>query len=508
MITLNSIKKPAKVIISLGLLARVLGFLKGILIAYFIGVNYKTDTYIVAFSATMLLTKIIADGLIVSLIPIYQQIDQRDGLKGRNEFTNNVINSYIVFSVILVAIGYIIAPLIIKAFGPGFDGLESIKAVRLFRLGLPIMTAHFIRGICGGHLQSIHAFRAGARSGVVNNLIYIVYLVTLSRWFGLEGLMITGVIAVIGQVYIMMKAMIKVGFKYKFYILLKDKLLIRLNSFMLPILIGIGINEVNFAIDNALGSSLQQGTVAELNYAYEIILFFISAFIVAIVTAMFPLLSEMFSKDKHNELNKSINFSFRLLILILVPLTVILITMSEPMVKVFYERGAFGNDSTIKTAQILVYYSIGLVGMALVLLINRIYYAINHLNTSMIIGAIALGYNLILSLILVKFMGANGIALGTSISVILTSVYGILDLNRRLGFLSWKNVLKDSLRIIFAAGFMVTVINVINSNLRALLGENLFGNLLLIISTAIIGLLAFVFIIFITKGNFSNNKSK
>lgn len=504
MITLNSIKKPAKIIISLGLVTRLLGFLKGILIAYYIGVNYKTDTYLVAFSATMLLTKIIADGLIVSLIPIYQQVDQRDGLKGRNEFTNNVINSYVLLSIILIAVGYTIAPLIIKVFGPGFDGLESIKAIRLFRLGLPIMTAHFIRGICGGHLQSIHAFKAGARSGVVNNLIYIVYLVTFSKWFGLEGLMIAGVIAVIGQVYVMVKAMVKVGYKYKFYILLKDNLLLRLNSFMLPILIGIGINEVNFAIDNAVGSALQQGTITELNYAYDIILFFISAFIVAIVTAIFPLLSEMFSKEKQIELNKSINFSFRLLIIILVPLTIILITMAEPIVKLFYERGAFGNESTIKTAQILIYYSIGLVGLALVLLINRIYYAINKLNTSMIIGAIALGYNLILDLILVKFMGANGIALGTSISVIITTVYGVLDLNRRLGFIIWKNVFLNSIRIVFASGLMVAVISVINSNFRVLLGENIFGNLLLIIGSSALGVLAFASIIFVTKGHSLN----
>lgn len=500
MITFSSIKKQVKDLISFGLLSRVLNFFKGILIAYYMGANYKIDTYLVAFSASMLLTSVITDGLIVSLVPLFQKIDKRDGLKGRNDFANNVINSYALLSFSLIAIGLLIAPISIKIFGPGFVGTDRLVAIRLLRLGLPIMTFHFIRGVCGGYLQSQHAFRSGARSGVFNSLTYIIYLATLSDKYGLEGLIIIGIIAVIAQIMVMMKAMIKVGYKYRFYILLKDRLLIRLVTFMLPILIGIGINEVNAAIDNSIGSLLAQGTVAELNYAYNIILFFISSFIVAIVTAIFPILTDIYNKERNLDLNNSINYSFKLLLRLAIPLTIILITLSEPMVRIFYERGAFGIDSTIKTAAILKFYSIGIVGMTFALLINRIYYAIGDINTAIIIGVLALGLNLIIDLTLVNYMGARGIALGTSLSIILASTYGMLDLNRKLGFIQIKGLAIGLIRTSLASVIMILIVVSARDNFLMIIEPTMTWNLVLVIVSSGIGLLAYIGIeLFTTK---------
>ncbi len=497
MMTFSSIRKQVKDLISFGLLSRVLNFFKGILIAYFIGANYKIDTYLVAYSASMLLTSVITDGLIVSLVPLFQKIDKRDGLKGRNDFANNVINSYVVLSFILIVVGFLIAPITVKIFGPGFVDSDRATTIRLLRLGLPIMTFHFIRGVCGGYLQSKHAFRAGARSGVFNSLIYIIYLAVLSNKYGLEGLIITGIIAVLAQVIVMMKAMVKVGYSYSFYILLKDRLLIRLATFMLPILIGIGINEVNAAIDNSVGSLLASGTVAELNYAYNIILFFIGAFIVAIVTAIFPILTEMYNKERNEELNASINFSFKLLLKLSIPLTIILIALSEPMVSIFYERGAFGIDATIKTAQILRFYSIGIVGMIFVLMINRIYYAIGDINTSLVIGILSLGLNLILDLILVNYMGARGIALGTSLSFILASSYGLMDLNRKLGFLNAKKVIKYIIRTVLVSATMALAVVSARDYLFMIIGSSLIWNLVLVVISSALGLLAYIGSVFL-----------
>lgn len=429
---LKSIKKSVLDIIYFGLSARVLSFIKGILIAYQIGANYKTDTYIVAFSATMLLTKVIGDGLTLSMVPVLQQIDRRDGKRGRIDFTNNLISTFTLISCILMAIGYIIAPLVIKILGPGFKGSELDSAIYLFRLGLPIMTAHFIRAICGGYLQSDHKFKAGAKSGVVNNIIYIVYLLLFSRNYGLEGLMIVGIIAVIGQIIVMMKAMIKGGYRLEFQFNLKDRCFIRIISFLLPIMIGIGINELNGAIDNSIGSILEPGTIAELNYANDIISLILGIFIVAIVTAIFPILSETFDGDNGDEFNKIVKFGFKLLLIITIPVSIMLIIFSGPIVSLFYERGEFSLTAAYLTSQSLKYYAIGLTGMSLLLYITRIYYAIHSTGGAMKLGLISLVINFILSIILSSYMGGMGIALATSISVTLATLYGVVDLKRRI----------------------------------------------------------------------------
>lgn len=499
MLTLDRIKKPIKDIVSFGLVARVLTIFKAVLIAFFIGANYRADIYLVAFSATMIVTKVIADGVTVTLVPTLQEIDKRDGLRGRNEFTNNIVNTLILLSILLMALGLIFAPLIIKAMGPGFEGIDFTRAIKLFRLGLPIMTFHFIRAIGGGYLQSIHKFKSGAKAGIINPVIYIIYLLTFSHRFGIEGLMVAGVLAAMGQAYTLYKGCVNAGYKYEYYILLKDRTLIRVFTFLLPIMVGIGINEINAAVDNAVGSILEPGTIAQLNYANDIITLLVGIFIVAIITAIFPILAESFNKDKMDDLNQSLNFSFKMLILIAIPTTIILITLAQPIVKLFYERGEFGVANTIITANLLIYYSVGIVGTSLVLLLARIFYAIKDTNTPLILGVIALGTNIILNIILVRFIGARGIAISTSISVLITSMYGIFKLDSKLNFISWKQVFYKLLKLAVATAIMILVIFIIKSNLYIIFSNTFMGNLFFVTISSVIASAAFGSVLYLTK---------
>lgn len=499
MLTLNRIEKSIRDIVSFGLATRVLNFFKTILIAFFIGASYRADIYLLAFSATMLSTKIIADALTVTLVPTLQEIDKRDGLRGRNEFTNNIVNTFIILSILLIVLGHVLAPLIIRVMGPGFQGADFNRAIRLFRLGLPVMTFHFIRALGAGYLQSIHKFRTGAKSGAINPIIYIIYLLSFSKRFGIEGLMIAGIFAAMGSAIVLYKGCLNAGYKYRPYIFLKDRTLIRVFTFLLPIMVGIGINEINAAVDNAMGSILEPGTISQLNYANNIITLLVGIFIVAIVTAIFPILAESFNKDKIDDLNQSLNFSFKMLIFLAIPATIILISMSQPIVKLFYERGEFGHSNTLTTAKLLVYYALGIVGTSIVLLLARIYYAIKDTNTPMILGIIALGTNVILNLILVRFIGANGIAIATSISVLVTSLYGILKLNSKLNFISWKKGFFSALKLTAAAIIMIMVMILLKNNFGDILSNNFIGNLILVSINSLIGLTAFVSMLFLTK---------
>lgn len=499
MLTIKSIKQSVYDIISFGIVARILNFVKGILLAYYIGANYETDTYLIAFSATMLLTKIIADGLAISLVPTFQEIDRRDGLKGRNEFANNIVNTFMLVALILIILGLILAPFIIKIMGPGFKNEDFNEAVYLFRLGLPIILVHFVRATYVGFLQSIHKFKAGAKSGVVNAIIYIIYLVLFSRYFVLEGLMIAGVIAVFGQVYVLYKACVNNGYKYKFHILLRDRQLKRVISFLLPILISIGINEVIAAVDNAMGSVLEKGTVASLNYANNIITLIVGVFIVAIVTAIYPILAENYNNYKDNDLKRSINYSVWIIALIAIPTTIILITLAVPIVKLFYERGAFGVEATIKTAELLRYYSIGLIGTSLILLLTRAFYAIHDLETPVKLGIMSLISNIVFNYIFMKLIGARGIALGTALSLLMTSAYGIFKLNWKLRFIPWDEIFIKLFKLILAGIIMSSVVTILYFNLNGVLGSTIIGNLLLVIVSSFLGVVSFSGVVWVTK---------
>ncbi|NLV89404.1 MAG: hypothetical protein GX021_08605, partial [Tissierellia bacterium] len=177
-------------IIYFAALSRFLIIIKDMITASRLGVSYKMDSYILALSTIMLVTKIVGDGIVVALIPLLQEIQGKYGIYKKVDYTNNLINITIIISLILFVTGFVGAPIIMKIFGPGFGAVELEKAVLLFRLGLPIIALYWLKSIGGGYLQSEHAFRAGAKGGVSYELVLILYLLFFSRDFQLRGLMV------------------------------------------------------------------------------------------------------------------------------------------------------------------------------------------------------------------------------------------------------------------------------------------------------------------------------
>lgn len=499
MISFDRIKKNVYILISHGIIARSLNLLQPILIAFYIGTSMSTDTYFLTFSVTMLLTKIMTEGMLVSSIPLYQQIDKRDGMRGRIEFTNNLLNTYTLLAIIIVTIGIVFAPWIIRIMGPGFTGEKFDQTVKLFRIGAPIMLFDFIRVIGSGYLQSIYAFKAGARSGITFNLVFIIYLIFFSQYFGVEGLMVAGIIAVISQIILLWKPIFKGGYKYKFQILLKDRLLLRFNTFMFPVLLGVGVNEVNLVIDNAIGSTLQSGTVAELNYANDIITFFIMLIIVALVTAIFPVLSERFRDDDEEMISKSFGYSLKILILASIPLAIIFMTLSEPLVRLFYQRGEFSLQDTISTARILIFYAPAVIGMSLLILLNRIFYAVNSVITPVIIGIVGLASNAVLSILFARFLGSAGIALGTTISVSLVTLFALVKLNLIYKIFSFKDIVSMLTKITVASLAMAATILYLVYDIGGILQASDIGNMILVVVSGMLGVAIFATVVHVLK---------
>ena len=115
------------------------------------------------------------------------------------------------------------APLIVKSLAKGFVGEQFDLATKLTRMGLPMILFSGIIGVMTGYLQSEEKFNATALVGIPFNFVYIFFLLFLSSRFGIEGLMIAGVIAIFSQLLIQIPEAKLSGFKYKFIFDLKDK---------------------------------------------------------------------------------------------------------------------------------------------------------------------------------------------------------------------------------------------------------------------------------------------
>lgn len=457
--------KSAAIIMFFTLASKFLGFLREVLIAKKFGSGWETDTYFIAMTATTMVMTMIGAAINTTVIPLFSEIEVRHGKERKIDYMNNILNVVFFLAIIIMILGWIFSPVIIKVVARGFEGKQFDLAVKLNRIGIPIVLFMGMTYIFKGFLESSESFTAPAAMGLIFNLIYIGFLILLAIKYGIVGLMVTSVVAAMSQVLIQIPSAKRLGYKYKFKIDLKDRYLRKALALTIPVLIGSAINELNVIVDKSLASGLTKGSISALNYASKINSIVLGVFVTAIATVIFPMLSKESNKENMNSLKKIMGYGINIVLIVTIPATIGLIVLAEPFVRIFFQRGAFDSTATLMTSKAVIFYSIGMVGMALKIMLSKVFYSLQDTRTPMINGAIAVGINIGLNLILVRFMAHRGLALATSISAIFTTILLINSLRKKLGNIDIKGYLSCFIKSTIASIIMGIVVYVIYNGL-------------------------------------------
>lgn len=499
MFKLNKTTKSALIIIIFTLGSKLLGFIREILIAAKFGSGMETDTFFVALTATNLVVIFLSEAISTTFIPILSEIEIKEGKKGKVEHTNNMINIIFIISIILVIFSLLAAPITVKILAKGFKGEQFDLAVQLTRIGVPMVLFSGIIGIFRGYLHSEQKFASTSAIGIPFNFVYIFFLIFLSSIFGIKGLMVSAVIAVASQFLIQLPEAKSSGYNYEFKIDLRDKYIQKVLLLSGPILIGVAINDLNAIIDKTLASDLVSGSISALNYANKLNILILWVFIASITTVIFPLLSKESNSDNIPGMKKIMGYGINLILLITVPATVGLIVLATPIVEIAFQRGAFDTTATLMTSQALTFYSIGLVAMALRLLLTRVYYSLQDTKTPMVNGAVSVVFNIVLNLILIKFMAHSGLALATSIATTIATILLLYGLKKKIGSLGTKGYITTFLKTGLASGIMGLVAYLIYHGMCGLLGVSKLYNLISLLVAVLIAAIIYVALCYVFK---------
>jgi putative peptidoglycan lipid II flippase len=165
---------------------------------------------------------------------------------------------------------------------------------------------------------------------------------------------------------------------------------------------------------------------------------------------------------------------------------------AEPIVKLLFGRGAFDPQAISMTSDALFYYSIGMISFGLREVLSSAFYSLQDTKTPMVNGAIAMGMNIILNIILSKFLGIGGLALATSISAIFCTGLLSINLRKKIGAFGMKEITISFIKILVVSLGMGMVANLV----YGMLLNNISANLSLIISICTGALFYFVIIFF------------
>ncbi len=487
--------KSVLTIILFTLGSKILGFFREVLIASKFGSGTETDTFFIALTATTLLTTLLTTSVNTTMIPVLSEIEKNEGRSGKQIHVSNLLNIVLLIAVIIIVAGWILSPYIIKVIAYGFVGDQFDLAVLLMRIGLPAVIFAGVVGVFRGYLQSELRFTESAASQFPFNFVYIFFLVVLSGIFGIKGLMFTSILAVGSQILLQLPGVKRTGYNYKFTIDFKDKYVKKIIYLIPPVLISVGVNDINKIIDRSLASTLVEGSISALNYANRLNGLILGIFITAITTVIFPMLSKDANKHNYDDLKKTIRHGINIILLITIPATIGMIILAHPIVKIAFERGAFDATATHMTEGAMIFYTIGLVGISFNLLLNKVFYSLQDTKTPMINSFMAVGLNITLNFILIRFMAHKGLALATSISAIVTSGLLLFSLKKKIGSLELFEIMKCGLKTSVASIIMGGLVYLSNQGLIKALGNSTIMNFITLIISASFGVIIYAVII-------------
>ena len=244
-----------------------------------------------------------------------------------------------------------------------------------------------------------------------------------------------------------------------------------------PVLIGVAVNQINTMVDRTLASTLVEGSISALNYANKLNGFVMALFITSVGAVIYPMLSKLSSEDNKEKFISSVVQSINSVILLVIPISIGAIVLATPIVKLLFQRGEFDARATSMTAIALIMYSIGMVAFGLRDILGKVFYALQDTKTPMINSIIATIFNIVLSIILVRSMKHNGVALASSIALIITTVLLVKNLKRVMLGLNIRLILLTIMKSTLAATSILIIhkvwLNIINQDLNNIIIFNI-----------------------------------
>lgn len=429
------VAKAAGVVGMATMLSRVFGFIRDMVVAGYFGASPTTDAFFVAFRIPNLLRRLLAEGsLTVSFVPVFTEYLQQKGRKEALELADIAFTALSVLLVFISLVGVLLSPLIVAFMAPGFLKVPSQYelAVFLTRFMFPYIFFISLVALCMGILNSLRHFAAPALSPVILNISMIVCTLTMKDFFVepifalAVGVMLGGVM----QLAMQWPFLIRMGVRLKPNFSFRHPGVRRVGALMLPAAFGAAIYQINIFIATILASFLPEGSVSYLYYADRIVELPLGVFAIAVGTAALPSLSALAAEGRMEEFKGTISFSLRLILFITIPASAALIVLREPIISVLFQRGAFDTLSTAKTADALLYYTLGLWAFSTIRVVVSAFYSLQDTKTPMKAAVVALIVNAVSSLILMFPLQHGGLALATSLAsaVNVTMLFSVLRL--------------------------------------------------------------------------------
>lgn len=470
----KKILRAVSIVSSGTIIARIFGLAREVTTANFFGTISIYDAFLLAFMIPNFFRGLIAEGALnTAFIPVFTEytIDENKKAEGKEIFN-------ICFTISLIITTF----LFLLVLGISFISVEIVDETSrwhniwiLLRFTFPYLIFISLAAINTGILNVHKDFFLPSLSPVVLDVFWIAALFLILPLFPAiperqifvlcAGVLLGG----LGQFIFTLIPVLKKGYRLHFNLSFSHPAVKRMGLLLAPMVIGVAVTPINLLVDNSLAYTLYEGAVSGLWYSTRIFQLPLGVFAISISTAVLPWFSENISSNKKEEFIKNLIFATRMLVFLLLPFTFGMIILKTEIVRFLFERGMFTARSVGLVASPLAFYSLGLLGYGGASVWSRAFYACKDTSTPVNVGVFSILVNFVMDIVLMRFMGHNGIALSTSIVGITNFVLLVILFNRKHIYINLKKETKFFFKIILACVLMGFVLYICKEFLSSLL---------------------------------------
>ena len=399
------------------IISRLLGYMRDILIAVFLGAGPLADAFFVAFRIPNTFRRLFSEGTFnAAFVPSYSSINNK---KKSENFANNIFSLLILGLLSLVFLIEIFMPIFVFLIAPGFEGDNSKMelAITLTRITFPFLLFVSLASFLSAILNSHNKFAAASAAPIILNIFLILVLVFGKMlddqlvYYLSYAVTISGITQFI-FLYFFVKKNYKPQFKFSFKIDGKIKLFFKK---LLPSIFSSGVTQINILVGTII-ASFQASAVSYLYYADRIYQINLAIAGIAIGTVILPQLSKHVQNKKKEKIHLIQNKALELSLFLSIPAAIALLIASEEIISSLFGYGSFDQESVKKSAQALFYFGLGLPAFSLIKIFSTFFFARHETKIPFYISLISVLLNIFISIIFFKEIGFLIIPMATTIS--------------------------------------------------------------------------------------------
>lgn len=414
------------VVSAMTMLSRVMGLVRDVVVATFLGAGNGSDAFFVAFKIPNFLRRLFAEGAFnQAFVPVLSEYSTQRTKQEIRELLNAVAGSLTALLALITALAMLGAPWLVWLFAPGFgrDPDKLAMTADMLRLTFPYLLLISLTAFSGSVLNTWNRFAVPAFTPVLLNISLIGAALLLMPLMEEPAMALAWGVLIAGaaQLAFQVPFLLRLGLLPTPWPNFAHDGVKRILKLMAPALFGVSVSQINLLLDTVLASLLAAGSVSWLYYSDRLVELPLGVFGVAIGTIILPALSKRHAEQSTEHFSAMLDWAIRVVLLLGVPAALALAVLAEPFLITLFHYGAMTDNDIQMAAMSLRAYAFGLVAFMLIKVLAPGFFARQDTKTPVKVGIIAMVANMVFNLLLIWPLAHAGLALATALSAFLNA---------------------------------------------------------------------------------------